>query len=155
MLNHKLAIRTHHSIRLRQTRALRLVPVSPARPQILLACDSIASVTAWESALREAEVVSVASTEELAQLPVNQRFDLAVVDVAPNKLLDTLKAIRTSAEQNGLLILVEANAVTNDLSFAGVLPQYRAMVCGHSELIQLARRRLTGVTPPSRKETML
>lgn len=152
MHNHALAARNHDTVRLRPTRSLRLVPPPAVRPQVLLVCDSALNAAAWCAALCEAEVVSVTHTEDLNRFD-NQRFVLAVLDVAPARLVGALKALR--AEHSDLPILVEANAVTNDLSFAGVLPQYRAMACGQNELIQLARRRLVGATPPPRKEVML
>ena len=154
MLNHALATRTDFTARPRQTRSLRLVPPPSARPKVLLVCDLAFNTAKWREALPEAEVVSVTDAEGLNGFD-DQRFALAVLDVAPAKLVDALKTIRTNAEQNDLPILVEAESVTDDLSFAGVLPQYRAMACGQTELIQLARRRLVGATPLARKEMML
>jgi hypothetical protein len=154
MLNHALAVRPNYHARLRQTRVLRLVPSPSARPQVLLVCDSALNTAEWRAALCEAEVVSVAEPEDVTRFS-SHRFALAVLDVAAANLIDALKTVRTNAEQSDLPILVEAESVTDDLSFAGVLPQYRAMACGQSDLIQLARRRLTGATPPPRKEVML
>lgn len=153
MLNHALVARPDYTACPRQTHALRLV-TRPTRPQVLLICDSAIRAAEWRAEWREANVVSIADLEDLTRF-AGQRFVLAVLDVAPAKLVDALETIRMSAEQSDLPILVGANAVMGDLSFAGVLPQYRAMACGQSELIQLVRRRLTGATPPQRKKVML
>ncbi len=154
MLNHALATRDHYTARPRQTRSLRLVPALPKRPQVLLVCDSTPNTAKWRAALSEAAVVSVAELDDLNWFD-DQCFALAVLDVAPAKLVNSLKTLRTLFGSSDLLILVEANAVTNDPSFVGILPHYRAMACGQTELIQLARRRLAGATPPPRKEMML
>lgn len=126
---------------LRTTRQLHLVP--PPKPRVLLVCDSAAGTAKLSSALKlgAVEIVSVSHGEELSRL-AGQEYTLAVIDVAPAKLVEVLKTIRASERQAGLPLFVEASRIISEASFAGVLPQYRAMPCGYAELVTLVRQRL-------------
>ncbi|NOT64371.1 MAG: hypothetical protein HOP19_29485 [Acidobacteria bacterium] len=143
----------HHSFAKprRVTRSLRLVTShSVAQPKALLVCDNIQQAEQWRTALALAESEVAYSTEALSE-----SLSLAIIDVTAEKLVETLKALRASDAPDDFYIFVAADQIVNAPQLAGVLPHYRALACGHGELIQLARRRLTGATPPPRKEMML
>jgi hypothetical protein len=51
-----------------------------------------------------------------------------------------LRQIRTSASHKAIPVLVEVSRLTNDLTLAGLLPEYRAMPCSHTEMLTLLQR---------------
>jgi hypothetical protein len=121
---------------------------------MILVCDSINQAEPWRAALalEDGEILCVTDP---ANLTVCESALLAVVDTSADKLVETLKALRLNDNPGGLHIFVIADRVVNEPQLAGVLPQYRAMACGQSELIQLARRRLNGTIAPTRREIVL
>src|SRR5262245_5474393 len=125
----------------RTTRQLHLV--QPHRPRLLLVCDSALETAKLQSALKlgAVEIVSVSQIEELSRL-AGQECTLAVIDVAPAKLVEVLKTIRASESLAGLPVFVEASKIISATDLAGVLPQYRAMPCGYADLVTLVRQRL-------------
>lgn len=133
---------------LRTTHQLRLVPPPP--PRVLLVCDSAARTAKLTSALTlgTVEIVSVSYNEELRGV-TGQTYTLAVIDVAPAKLLEVLKTMWASPGISGLPVFVEASEISAEASLAGVLPQYRAMPCSYTELVTLVRRRLAPAPRPT------
>ncbi len=125
----------------RTTRQLHLV--QPRRLRLLLVCDSAVEMAKLQSALKlgAVEIVGVSHVEELSRL-AGQEYTLAVIDVAPAKLVEILKAIRTSESLAGLPVFVEASKIIGETNLAGVLPLYRAMSCGYADLVALVRQRL-------------
>src|SRR6185503_10029907 len=73
----------------RTTRQLQLV--TPRRPRLLLVCDSATGVARLRAALNlgTVEIVSVSHSEELSRV-CGQEYTLAVIDVAPARLVDML-----------------------------------------------------------------
>ena len=138
----------------RTTRQLHLVP--PYKSRVLLICDSSAGTAKLKSALNlgAVEIVSVSHAEELIRVG-EQDYVLAIIDVAPAKLLEVLKLLRASDRLAALPVLVEASGIIAEARFAGVLPQYRAMPCSYSELVALARQRLAPAKPPIREGKVL
>jgi CheY-like chemotaxis protein len=115
----------------------------PATARLLLVCDSAAGAARLRSALGvgAVEIVSARDCAELRRV-CEQEYALAVIDVAPAKLLDLLRTIRANESLSRLPVFVEASAIIAEASFAGVLPQYRAMPCGYDDLVALVRQRL-------------
>ncbi|HKX30415.1 MAG TPA: hypothetical protein VJ302_22175 [Blastocatellia bacterium] len=72
-----------------------------------------------------------------------EKHDMAVIDVNASQILGVLKTLRGSAEHRDIPVLVEASRIVTDPNLAGVLPTYRAMPCGQSELIQLVRNQVS------------
>jgi hypothetical protein len=148
MLNQVRAKRTGEIAPLytpRTTGQLHLV--QPHRPRLLLVCDSAAETAKLQAALKlgAVEIVSVSHVEELSRL-AGQEYTLAVIDVAPAKLVEILKTIRASRSLAGLPVFVEAGKIISATDLAGVLPLYRAMACGYADLVTLVRQRLAPTT---------
>ncbi len=114
------------------------------RPNLLIVSDAPHRLTQLRAALDNGEVAitSAASLEELPHL-CECAYDLVVVDVSAAQLVEVLKALRTYASCAEVSILVDAGQLTAETELAGVFPRYRAMPCSRTELITLARRRLT------------
>jgi hypothetical protein len=134
--------------------ALRIRVTPPPLVKVILVCDSINQAEPWRTALalEDGEILCVTDATTLTAC---ESALLAVVDVTADKLVETLKALRLNDNPGGLHIFVIADRVVNEPQLAGVLPQFRAMACGQSELIQLARRRLYGIIAPIRRKIML
>ncbi len=138
-----------------ETRRLRLVTSElVSEPQAILIGDSMSQLEKWRAALwlNETEALCLTETRGIS-FPAS--VTLALVDVAAERLVESLTALRLNAVPHDLHILVAADRLVDEPQLAGVLPQFRAMACGQAELIQLARRRLTGVRPSPRKDLML
>jgi DNA-binding response OmpR family regulator len=126
-------------------------------PHVLLISDDTEQLKQLQAAFARLDVTtnSLALTNEPEEAPpLENPFDLVVVDVGPEILEPLLKQIRESAAQPEIPVLVAANRVQTTPNLAGVLPRYRAMPCSPSELLRLAERRLTSITRqlPIKKE---
>lgn len=130
-------------------RQLREVALT-GRPRLLIVTDCAERLNYLNSALdaSRSEITSARTTEEIARA-CEERHDLAIVDVAPEQLQETLNLIRTSAGHAGIPLLVSIGRIVAEPGMAGLLPKYRAMPCGPAELVALARRRLTSITERS------
>jgi CheY-like chemotaxis protein len=126
-----------------------------SRPRILIISDSAARIphlqTGFDS--QEVEIASAVFPEEWEYVS-GEGHDLAVVDVAPELLEPLLGNLRASKEHAEIPVLVEQSRIAAAPP-TGVLPKYRAMPCGHNELIRLARRRLNSIAGHERAEVFL
>ncbi len=115
----------------------------PGKPRLLIVCDSADRLRRLRSPLDtgEAEITCVSSLQDLDRA-CRSEHDLAIIDVQPARIRGVLQALRTSARHAGISLLVEASRVIDEPELAGVLPKYRAMPCGDSELLTLARWRI-------------
>jgi CheY-like chemotaxis protein len=129
-------------------------PVDSRR--VLIASDSAERIPRLRSVLApyEAEVTSVVFPEEWGYVAVS-RHDLALVDVGPELLEALLKNLRSSSGHAEIPVLVENSRIAEGSGIAGITPKYRAMPCGHGEMIRLARQRLTTITSHGRAKRLL
>jgi DNA-binding NtrC family response regulator len=111
--------------------------------KLLLVCDSAERLSALRAALSagELEVTSAASLDELRRACLGCH-QLAVIDVAPGRVVEVLKTLRASEDQAALPVLVEATRLAAATWLAGVFSRYRAMPCSDREMVTLARRLL-------------
>jgi CheY-like chemotaxis protein len=137
-------------------RSTALVPLAARRPQLLIVSDSAARLAGLQAALG-AVGVEMTCAGSLAELDraCSPGHALAAVDVRPARLTRVLRALRTLPGCGEIPILVLASERLNAPYLAGVLPQYRAMACGPSELIALARRRCAVVAAPRQTRRLL
>jgi DNA-binding response OmpR family regulator len=121
--------------------------LSGGKTRLLIATDSTERLKHLSSRLRnaETEVAGAKSPEELKR-SCQEEHDLVVVDLAAEQLKEGLEVIRTSAGHTDIPVLVAADRVVSDPRICGVLPEYRAMPCNHSELLALAQRRLRTIS---------
>jgi hypothetical protein len=100
----------------------------------------------------EAEIASVVYPEEWGYVAAG-KYDLALIDVGPELLESVLKTVRATIAE--IPLLVENSRVAVAGNIAGVLPKYRAMPCGRSDMMRLARRRLASITGHGRAKSLL
>jgi DNA-binding response OmpR family regulator len=122
-------------------------PQIPGRPRLLIVTDSSERLSYLSSALSTScsEITSAKSEEEVIRA-CQERHDLAIVDVAPERLTEMLGIVRASAGHAEIPLLVAIGRIAAEPGVTGVLPKYRAMPCGPAELVALARRLLTSTT---------
>jgi len=128
-----------------------------SEPRVLIVSDSAERIPRLQSILppKEAETTSVVFPEEWGYV-ASGKFDLALIDVGPELLEAVLRAIRASGSGRAdIPVLVENSRIGEVGNFPGVMPKYRAMPCGHTEMIRLARRRLTTITSHVRVKHLL
>ncbi len=89
-----------------------------------------------------AKIAWRASTEEI-MLALDSSYEVVVVDVGPGRLTDMLRAVRERTDRAVVLVLVECGSLNAAANLAGVLPCYRAMALGYSELVILVHWRFT------------
>src|SRR5262245_13381072 len=134
--------------------ALQSVPFPTSRPRLLLVSDSYDRLRSLGSGFNhnEFDITTVCSLEEL-QVACSACHDLAALDVSPAQIEPMLRQIRTSASHATIPVLVEVTRLTNDLTLAGLLPEYRAMPCSHTEMLTLLHRgnETSHDDPPSRR----
>jgi DNA-binding NtrC family response regulator len=130
--------------------SLKSKTMRPARTgnRLLLISDAPERMRNLASAFRlgEVEMTKVSSAEELNHNS-DCVYDVAIVDVAPRRLAEILKALRESEQHTRIPVLVERSRLANDGSLASVLPSYRAMPCSFEEMMKLARRSLMPAPP--------
>lgn len=120
-------------------------PVLPL-PRLLIVTDSPARANHLMMALRLTDIdISVAITPAELRRATEEEHDLAVVDVPAEELRGILAALRASPAHAEIPLLVEISRLTHAPSLSGVLPHYRAMPCSPTDLVALARRRLTAL----------
>jgi hypothetical protein len=66
-----------------------------------------------------------------------------------------LRALRSSDGHAEIPVLVGNSKVAGVANIAGIMPKYRAMPCGHSEMIRLTHRRLITITSHGREKRLL
>jgi len=80
------------------------------------------------------------STDEIIRA-LDSGYEVVVVDVEPERLPGTLRAVREKTDSAVVLVLVECGSLNAAANLAGVLPSYRAMACSYSELVKLVHWR--------------
>jgi hypothetical protein len=125
--------------------ALQSVSFPTTKLRLLLVSDSYDRLKSLEAGINhnEFDITMVCSLEELVAA-CGDCHDVVALDVSPEQIAPMLKQIRTSASHMTVPVLVEATRLTNDLSLAGLLPEYRAMPCSRMEMMALVQR---GVEP--------
>ena len=121
--------------------AFQSVSFPISRPRLLLVSDNDDRLKTLEAGLNhnEFDITSVSSLEELI-VACHNCHDMVALDVGPAQIAPMLKQIRTSASHTSVPVLVEATRLTNDLTLAGLLPEYRAMPCSYTEMLMLVQR---------------
>ncbi len=120
--------------------------VAASKPRLLIVSDAPDRLNNLRAAFSTAEVEIASVTPQGLRLACGSQYDLAVVDVGPVQLIDVLKTMRANNDLSEIPVLVDVSRITAEPVPAGVLPKYRAMPCSPSELVTLARRRLTAMT---------
>ncbi|HWQ33572.1 MAG TPA: hypothetical protein VNQ79_12020 [Blastocatellia bacterium] len=112
--------------------------------KLLIITDSVERAASLRALLDtgRVEVTCITSPADLG-LACRCGHDLAVVDVSAADIVEVLRSLRSSAGCESISVLVQASRLASDPALTGVLPAYRAMPCSQSDLISLARRRLT------------
>lgn len=133
---------------LSQTAALAVPPVvnlmQPSHSRLLIVSDEPKHLKALqlELSVNGVEITNATTMEEVRHA-CSTGHDLAVVDVAPGKVIDVLETLRGSDGHSHISVLVDTSRLLEDPSLAGVLPMFRAMPCNSEELVRLARSRVT------------
>ncbi len=107
--------------------------------RLLVISDDSQRLGYWRAALpmQHCEVTGLANPQAISQLS-QRAFDLAIVDIATAQLAQVLESLRLAYQQ--IPVFVEASRLPNDLSYAGVLPRYRAMPCVRPDLLRLVKQ---------------
>ncbi len=125
-------------------------------PRLLIVSDSADRLRAMRSALSaEAFQVSEASTVAEVRSACRGGLELAVVDAGAADVIAVLRALRTSAGCEQIPILVDINDLPDELRMPGVLPRYRAMPCGQTDLLKLVACYLRPERGSGKGEAML
>jgi CheY-like chemotaxis protein len=144
----ELRFALNHAIEM-VSQAVKQVEERPvaSRPRVLIMSDSAERIPRLLSVLpsHEVEITSVVFPEEWGYAAAG-KHDLALIDVGPELLETLLKALRMSGGHAEIPVLVESRRIAEISSVAGIMPKYRAMPCGHAEMMRLAHRRLTTIT---------
>lgn len=129
-------LHTYDRAQLQQPTATPEKTVAPVR--LLVISDDPQRLAYWRNALpgKQWEVTGMAAAPWLSHFR-RSNYDLVVVDVAAPQLTEVLDTIRAADMQ--IPLLVEASRLPNDLSYAGVLPRYRAMPCPQADLLRLVK----------------
>jgi CheY-like chemotaxis protein len=116
----------------------RLGTSAVEKARLLIVSDDAERLASWRAILpeRQWEITGIAAPSWLGYFR-HRVFDLAIVDIAAPELAAVLQAIRVTHAQ--IPVLVEASRLPDDLTYAGLLPQYRAMSCAHVELVRLVK----------------
>ena len=121
--------------------ALQPVSFPTAKPRVLLVSDNLDRLRLLATGLRqnEFEITTVSSLEELIAA-CRSSHDLVALDVSPTEIAPMLKQIRASVWHKTIPVLVDATRLNNELTLAGLLPEYRAMPCNRLEMLTLIQR---------------
>jgi CheY-like chemotaxis protein len=124
------------------------------KPRVLVIGDTAERIPHLQSVFNpnEAEIASVVYPEEWGYVAAG-KYDMALIDVGPELLESVLQTVRANIAE--IPLLVENSRVAVASNIAGVLPKYRAMPCGRSEMMRLARRRLATITGHRRAKSLL
>lgn len=134
----------------------RRIFATPAnKPRLLIVTDSVERAVQLRAALEaHADCVTVAVTAHELRCACRHGPTLAVVDVGPERIVETLEILRSCRGCAAISLLVEHGRLAAASDFAGVLPQYRAMPCGYDDLLRLVRRRAAPHEMPSAKRLL-
>ncbi len=137
-----------------QTRSI-LEPKIKKQSRLLIISDEPQHVKYLQSEFGVAgvEITNVSSAEEVRNL-CRGGHDLAVIDVAPGKVLGILETLRASDSYRDISVLVDNSRLQAEPSLAGVLPSYRAMPCNYAEIVRLTRRRVSSALKQTGADTV-
>lgn len=122
--------------------------VSKIKSRLLIVSDEPKHLKTLQSELGSGEVeITNASTAEEVRIVCRDGHDLAVIDVAPGKVIGVLEMLRGSEGYGDISVLVDNSRLGAEPSLAGVLSSFRAMPCNSKELVSLARRRVIPSRP--------
>jgi DNA-binding NtrC family response regulator len=125
--------------------ALDKALASEAAPQpkarLLIIADSTRELSRLKAAFGAAqvEINGVATAEDLPAA-LKRAHDVAIIDVEPARLENTLNALRANELHARIPAFVVNGRVIGQRELAGVLPKYRAMPCTQREMLALTRR---------------
>lgn len=121
--------------------ALQPVSFPTSKPRILLVSDNLDRLRLLATGFNQNEfdITTVCSLEELIDACHNSH-DMVALDVSPTEIAPMLKQIRTSVWHKTIPVLVDASRLNNELTLAGLLPEYRAMPCSRLEMRTLMQR---------------
>lgn len=115
-------------------------------PRLLIVTDSQTQADHLTIAIGISQIdLMVATTPEELQRASGEEYDIILVDVEAAELRGILATLRANPALAEVPILVEISRMTPEPGLAGVMPQYRAMPCGPTELVSLARRRMASM----------
>lgn len=129
--------------------------VVASKPRLLIVSDAPDRLNNLRIAFSEAEVEIITVTPQGLRFACSNKHDLAVVDVGSVHLINVLKTLRVNKGHSEIPVLVDVSRITDEQVPSGVLPKYRAMPCSPSDLVALARRRLTSITGHWRARKLL
>jgi len=131
-------------------------PVPSGKPRVLIVTDCSERLRSWQGSIHTEgiEITGADSSEELSRA-CHRAHDLAVIDVGLGSLREVLHIIRSSVRHRRIALLVEASQVHTEPDLAGLLPLYRAMPCGRSDLLKLARFLMGGDVRPAHRRMLL
>lgn len=117
---------------------------SSGKHHLLIISDSAESLARLKDVLMadDTEIACATAPEDMCRGCCG-RQDLVVIDVGPERLGEILKTLRSCTGCANVPVLVEKSRISAAPDLAGLLPAYRAMPCGYSDLLVLARRRLS------------
>jgi hypothetical protein len=95
----------------------------------------------------DVEITSILAPEETARACCRE-YDLVIVCADPRQIEGILRSVRESAQLADSPVLVERSRLDALPGLTGVLPRYRAMPCGFSDLLKLACAYLSPLTSP-------
>jgi DNA-binding NtrC family response regulator len=118
--------------------------VAPSKPAVLVISDVAERIPHLQSVINsnEAEVTSVVYPEEWEYVGAG-KHDLVLIDVGPELLNPLLKTVRSDSGLARIPVLVDNSRIMTAANIAGIMPMYRAMPCGHDEMVRLARRHIS------------
>lgn len=133
---------SHSEFSLPKTQLQRGTTARQAR--LLIVTDSVERATTLRSVLDNGklEITCLTIPADLEAV-LNSGHDVAVIDAGPVHIVEILRTLRASEGCDNISVLVQASRLDLNPSLTGVLPAYRAMPCSPSELVALARRRLS------------
>jgi hypothetical protein len=131
-------------------------PAPSGKYQVLIVTDCSERLRSWQGAIHteEIEITGATSFEELSRA-CRRAHDLAVIDVGAGSLPEVLRVLRSTDRHSRIALLVEASRVHTEPGLAGLLPLYRAMPCGRSDLLKLARYLMAGDVRPVYRRMLL
>jgi len=120
------------------------------RPQCLLVvCGAPECLRRLLAALHDidVEITTIIAPEETARACC-RKYDLVIVCADPRQIEEILRSVREIDQLANSPVLVERSRLDALPGLTGVLPRYRAMPCGYSDLLKLARAYLSPLTSP-------
>lgn len=126
------------------------------RPRILIVADSDSALDSLASMLGhlDVELTGITSLAELNRA-CNDVHDLALVDLHPGLVNQSLVQLRANRHHRDIPLLVNSERLGREASLAGVLPKHRAMPCTRAEMVELITRRANPVAAEPRRRPLL